>query len=95
MKKNRRILVTGCSSGFGFLIARTMLNGGHTVFAAMRDLERKNSAAAQKLKASVNETPGKLHLLDMDVSDTPSVSAAVQKALKLEGAIDVVVNNAG
>lgn len=95
MKTQQRILVTGCSSGFGFLTARTLLNGGHTVFATMRDLDKKNSAAAQKLSAHADETRGRLHLLDMDVTDSASVGTAVQKALNIEGAIDVAINNAG
>lgn len=95
MQHQKNILVTGCSSGFGFLIARTLLSHGHTVFAAMRGLETRNAGAAEKLDAQAAETSGRLHFLDMDVTDTPSVTQAVQKALDLERLLDVVVNNAG
>ena len=95
MSTQQNILVTGSSSGFGFLIARTLLNDGHTVFAAMRGLDNKNDDAAKKLQSQAAETKGRLHLLDMDVSDTASVNSAVQQALTQEGRIDVVVNNAG
>jgi len=95
MSTQQNILVTGSSSGFGFLIARTLLNDGHTVFAAMRGLENKNADAAKKLQSQAAETKGRLHLLDMDVTDTASVDSAVQQALTHEDCIDVVVNNAG
>jgi NAD(P)-dependent dehydrogenase (short-subunit alcohol dehydrogenase family) len=95
MSTQQNILVTGSSSGFGFLIARTLLNDGQTVFAAMRGLENKNADAAKKLQSQAAETKGRLHFLDMDVTDTASVNSAVQQALTQEGRIDVVINNAG
>ena len=95
MGRQQNILVTGSSSGFGFLIARTLLSDGHTVFATMRGLDNKNADTADKLKSQAAETEGRLHLLDMDVTDTASVNSAVQQALTQEGRIDVVVNNAG
>lgn len=95
MNTQQNIFVTGSSGGFGFLIARTLLNDGHTVFATMRGLDNKNADNANKLKSQAAETKGRLHLLDMDVTDTAAVNAAVQQALSKEGRIDVVVNNAG
>ena len=95
MSTQQNILVTGSSSGFGFLIARTLLNNGHTVFAAMRGIGNKNAANADKLKSQAAETTGRLRLLEMDVTDTASVNGAVQQALSQEGRIDVVINNAG
>jgi NAD(P)-dependent dehydrogenase (short-subunit alcohol dehydrogenase family) len=95
MSIQKNILVTGSSSGFGFLISRTLLNDGHIVFATMRGLDNKNVDTAEKLKSQAAETEGRLHLLDMDVTDTASVNSAMQQALTQEGHIDVVVNNAG
>ena len=91
----KRILVTGCSSGFGFLIARSLLAEGHTVFAGMRELEARNAEAARRLKDQASETIGHLHLMEIDVADTASVNMAVREALDKEGQIDVAVNNAG
>ncbi len=93
MSKN--VLVTGASTGFGFLITQTLLNKGHTVFATMRGLNGKNADNAQQLKAAAEGTSGTLHLLELDVTNESSVNDAVQKALDATGSIDVVVNNAG
>ncbi|MEM1042475.1 MAG: SDR family oxidoreductase [Bacteroidota bacterium] len=95
MSQSQNVLVTGSSSGFGLLIARTLLTGGHTVFATMRAPEGRNAEAAADLSAFADETSGTVHILDLDVTSDASVDQAVQRAISLEGHIDVVVNNAG
>jgi len=89
------VLITGASSGFGLLTAKALTRKGHTVFATMRDSRVKNAKAASDLTHHASKTPGRIHVLDLDVTDESSVQAAVDKALSLEGVIDVVVNNAG
>lgn len=94
-QQHSNIMVTGCSSGFGYLIARTLLNNGHTVFAGMRGLNGKNAEAARKLQDQAAETKGDIHVVELDVTDTASVNAAVRFALEKVNRIDVAVNNAG
>lgn len=89
------ILVTGASSGFGLLIARTFLEKGYEVFATMRDPEERNQGVVAELAAFADTTPGTLHVLELDVTDDASVEAAVARALAQEDHLDVVVNNAG
>ncbi len=86
------VFVTGSSSGFGFLIAKSLIEQGYTVIATMRDLAGKNADQAKALKAAAK---GTLHLLELDVTSDESVKKAVEQALKLTGKIDVLVNNAG
>ncbi len=95
MNTQQHILITGSSSGFGFLMVQTLLNNGHSVYAAMRGLKTKNAEAAGRLQKMASETSGRLHLLDMDVTDSTSVNKAVNQALEHGQRIDVVVNNAG
>lgn len=75
------ILVTGASSGLGQATAKALAAQGHTVYGTSRDVKRITG---------VNFTP-----LQMDVTDDASVKAAVDKIIKAEGHIDVLVNNAG
>ncbi|MGH1361906.1 MAG: SDR family oxidoreductase [Calditrichia bacterium] len=90
----RKVLVTGSSNGFGYLIVQSLLSKGHTVYATMRGAAGKNSAKAAELSSFAEGKSGAIHILDMDVTDDASVEQAVAKAVEL-GGIDVVVNNAG
>src|SRR5262249_48458770 len=89
------ILVTGCSSGFGELIAKTLATAGHHVYATMRGVQSRNAAAAEALRQWAREPSLALDVLELDVTDDASVQAAVAHALAATDGIDVVVNNAG
>lgn len=91
MSTPRRVLVTGAGSGFGLRLAKSLLEGGHTVFATMRDPTGRNAAVAAELEAH----DGGVHVLDLDVAADASVGRAVGEALAAAGGLDVVVNNAG
>ena len=41
-KHKKVILITGCSSGFGLLIAARLASAGHSVIATMRNLTKQN-----------------------------------------------------
>lgn len=86
----KTILITGTSTGFGKLSAITLAKEGHRVIAAMRNVSTRNAAAAADLKALPN-----VEVVEMDVASTGSVNAAMERALKKYGQIDVLINNAG
>lgn len=88
-------LITGCSSGFGDLIARTLAADGHRVFATMRGVQSRNAAAAESLRRWAREQDLALEVLELDVTDDDSVNRAVAHAMASADGIDVVVNNAG
>lgn len=84
------ILITGASSGFGRLTAEKLASSGHTVFAGFRTLAGPKNKAADELAAR------KINVLELDVTNPSSVKSAVSNLLdKSNGALDVVVNNAG
>ena len=95
MSDPQHVLVTGTSSGFGTLIAQSLLRDGHTVYATMREPDGRNAEAARGLQAFAEETDGRVHVLELDVTSDASVNEAVAQALAVDGRIDVVVNNAG
>ncbi len=75
------ILVTGASSGIGLACATALQAKGHTVYGSSRDLKRMQSVSFKPI--------------ELDVTDDASVKAAIDKIIKAEGRIDVLVNNAG
>jgi NAD(P)-dependent dehydrogenase (short-subunit alcohol dehydrogenase family) len=84
------ILITGTNSGFGWLAAKSCAALGHQVYATMRDTKGRNADKAKALAEHSN-----IAVLDVEVTDEKSVSAAVQTIVQKEGRIDVLVNNAG
>lgn len=84
------ILITGTSSGFGRRAAELLANRGHIVYATMRDIETRNAQAASELAAIKGVT-----VLPLDLADTASNQAAVQRAIAGHDRLDVIVNNAG
>lgn len=88
--KSKVVLITGCSSGFGFRIAARLSTGPYHVVASMRKLSKKSD-----LLGEVELRKGKIELLQLDVTDVASIRKAVDAIKKQYGRIDVLVNNAG
>jgi len=91
----KTILVTGASSGFGRLTAEALARAGHTVYASMRDIAKRNAARAQSLHQLASEQDIDLRVLELDVQSQSSVDQAVARMLEESGRIDVVMHNAG
>jgi NAD(P)-dependent dehydrogenase (short-subunit alcohol dehydrogenase family) len=81
---SKAVLITGCSSGIGEATARRLTAGGWTVYASARRME-----AIAHLKDAGCRT------LALDVTDEDSMRAAVAEVQRAEGAVGVLVNNAG
>jgi len=84
------ILVTGSSSGLGLSLSLKLAEQGHIVYASMRNLDK-----ATALKQALAENSLDIHLIQMDVESSESVTQAVSTILKQQGRIDCLVNNAG
>ena len=86
----KRALVTGGSGGIGAAICRRLSSDGlHVIVHANQRL-----AAAQALAAEIVAGGGQAQAVAFDVTDAPATAAALQ-ALLDQGAIQVLVNNAG
>jgi NAD(P)-dependent dehydrogenase (short-subunit alcohol dehydrogenase family) len=81
---SRAVLITGCSSGIGHATAERLLAGGFSVYATARKPE---SIADLEEKGA--------HTLALDVTDEQSMNAAVETVTAVEGAVGVLINNAG
>lgn len=85
----RRVLYTGASGGLGHQTTINLLNEGAEVFAIDRDHSKNESLIAN----TPPELVARLHLIEMDLSDTKALSAKLQQIVS-EAPIDVVINNA-
>ena len=83
-------LVTGTSTGIGFATALYLARHGHTVIATMRNL-----AKAGQLESAAREQGVRLVVRELDVTSQASIDRAMAATREREGAVDVLVNNAG
>lgn len=83
----RTILVTGASSGLGAHFAQVLARDGARVILAARRAD-KIAAQVEAIRAS----GGLAEAVAMDVADPASVAEAFER---IDGPLDVVVNNAG
>jgi NAD(P)-dependent dehydrogenase (short-subunit alcohol dehydrogenase family) len=79
--------ITGCSSGLGKTLAQRALLRGHSVVATAR-----NPGQLAELVASA---PERCRAVALDVTNAAQNRAAVEEALAVFGAIDVLCPNAG
>ncbi len=86
------VLITGCSSGFGLLTAARLAAGGHHVHATIRDIKRR---AVLDQEMSLRGGRQNLTVHQMDVRDPAAIKAVVTDIVARDGAIDVLINNAG
>jgi meso-butanediol dehydrogenase / (S,S)-butanediol dehydrogenase / diacetyl reductase len=85
--KNKRVLVTGGASGIGAATANRFLEEGSAVCVLDRD-----DNANQKIK---QQLPNLAATLTADVSNLQQVQTAFAEAIRVMGAVDVLINNAG
>nr|WP_256488857.1 SDR family oxidoreductase [Dyella lutea] len=89
------IVITGASSGFGWMSAIALARAGHAVYAGMRETDGRNAPAVQRLQQLASGEGLDLHAIEMDIADQSSVDAAIEAILAIQGRLDVVVHNAG
>jgi NAD(P)-dependent dehydrogenase (short-subunit alcohol dehydrogenase family) len=81
---SKAVLVTGCSTGIGRAVAARLVRAGYPVYATARRPESLDELVALGC-----------HALALDVCDEASMRAAVKEIERREGAVGVLVNNAG
>lgn len=79
--------ITGCSSGLGLELARSVLAAGHRVIASSRNPSQNSEAVAE-----IEGLGGVWIQMDVAAVDVEQLIAA---AIAKHGPIDVLVNNAG
>jgi len=84
--KEKIILITGVTTGFGQKALELLAKNGHKVYGTTRNRDKYYSMN--------KEIPGST-ILEVDITDDSSIETAVNTIKKKEGHIDVLVNNAG
>jgi NAD(P)-dependent dehydrogenase (short-subunit alcohol dehydrogenase family) len=81
---SKAVLITGCSTGIGRATAEHLASRGWNVYATARKPESLADLASRGCKT-----------LPLDVCDEASMRAAVETVERAEGAVGVLINNAG
>ncbi len=81
MQTKSVVLITGGSTGIGKAIGDLLHQKGFIVFGTSRN--------------PTNFPDSAFTLVELDVRDTKSISAAIENVIKTAGKIDVLINNAG
>jgi len=89
------ILVTGASSGFGLMTAKALAEGGHTVYASMRETAGRNAPQVAAIAAWAAENKADLRTVELDVQSDASAEAGIAQLIADAGRLDVIVHNAG
>src|SRR5437879_9018379 len=80
-------LITGSSRGFGWVLAKAVLEDGDNVVATARRPEQ--------LDDLIRQHGDRVRTFALDVANPEAARAAVKLAVDVFGSLDVVVNNAG
>ncbi|AJY77549.1 oxidoreductase [Paenibacillus beijingensis] len=94
-KEGNVVLVTGASSGIGYLSAKSLAAKGHTVYASMRDIGGRNARKAEELCDYAEAHGYTLRPIELDVLSQTSADQAVRTIVEEQGRLDVVMHNAG
>jgi len=88
--KNKKVLITGASSGIGLSTALKIGEAGGEVLLVSRTREKLQEVAEQ-----VEEAGGRAHVHPADLSDLEDIDRLAEEVLAVHGGVDVLINNAG
>jgi short-subunit dehydrogenase len=88
--KDKRILITGASSGIGRELAVKVGEAGGTVLLVSRTREKLEEVASE-----IEESGGTAHVHPADLADVDDLDRMAHEVLDEHGGVDVLVNNAG
>ena len=91
--QDKRVLITGVSSGIGLGIARVMAQAGCRIAGC--GLDEADSPGALAFMQAVAEQGQQAHYTPLDLRDEAALRGWVQQAADWLGGVDFVISNAG
>ncbi len=88
--KDKRVVITGASSGIGLETAVRVGEAGGTVILVSRTREKLEEVAEQ-----IRAIGGTAHVHPADLSELEDVERVAEEILEAHGGVDVLINNAG
>jgi len=79
-------LVSGANTGIGYEVAKALADKGYSVYVGSRDMEKGQIAAAK--------IGGQAKAIQLNITDTSSINAAVKQIESDSGFLTLLVNNA-
>ena len=86
----KTVFVTGASRGIGKEVARQMIGAGFLVFGAVRNKEKSRADWAD-----LPQGPGRIEAVPLDITDSASLTTALEEVKARVPHLDVLINNAG
>ena len=86
--KNKRVWITGASSGIGEALSYAFAEQGANLI-----LSARNETELARVKANCDTT--EVLVVKMDIGDHKSVFETIEKVLGTVGKVDILINNAG
>lgn len=91
----KNVVITGSSSGFGYLTTLMLARKGYKVWATMRNVETKNASKKDELLTIAKNGNLNISVIELDVTKDDSVTKAIQTIVSEDGRVDHLINNAG
>ena len=88
--QDKRVLITGGSSGIGAESARMVAAAGGVPIIVARSLDK-----LLEVQTEIQDAGGQCHVYTCDLSDLTSIDTLVKDVLDAHGGVDFLVNNAG
>ena len=89
--RNKKILITGASTGIGAELAKEFAKQGAIV--GLHYFSSEN--AAKTVASEIQGEGGRIELIKADVSDSQAMAGAVREAAEVLGGLNGLINNAG
>jgi NAD(P)-dependent dehydrogenase (short-subunit alcohol dehydrogenase family) len=88
--RDKRVLITGASSGIGLETALKVGEAGGQVILVSRTREKLDEVAEQ-----VRELGGTAHVHPADLADSDDLAQMAEEVIAEHGGVDILINNAG